>query len=409
MTVLVKPNLVRHFHPYGLDPDSLYTHGSIMRAVCDYALLALGGRGELIIADAPLQTCDFAKVCELSGVTAIGATYKRWGEPVTVRDLRLVRARRHPAFFGQVLIREENPGDPCGYTVIDLGGASMHAGRGTPDRYRVTCYDPEAMRAHHGGGRHQYVIANTLLQADVVLNLPKMKTHHKAGLTGALKNFIGVNGHKDCLPHHMRGSVEEGGDEYASRSLWKSVDSWILDEKERRGSVLLKKGVSLAHKALRAVHMRESGNAFWEGSWHGNDTISRTTVDLNRIVRFADKFGRLQPVPQRPVFTIVDGVIAGERDGPLAPNPRAAGLVIAGENPVAVDLLLARLMGFRWQSIPTLAHAVENGGLYPLLPVEPDCVRAVSSDDRWHGLMPSLRGASLSFEPHPGWKGRIEL
>jgi uncharacterized protein (DUF362 family) len=409
MTVLVKPNLVRHFHPLGYSTDSLYTHGSLIRAVCDYALMALCGTGELIIADAPLQTCDFKRVCELSGVTAIGAIYKSWGEPATVRDLRLVRARAQPAVFGHVLIREENCGDPCGYKKIDLGRESLHNGRKASDRYRVTCYDPGAMREHHGDGRHQYIIANTLLQADVVLNLPKMKTHHKAGLTGALKNFVGINGHKDCLPHHVQGSADEGGDEYARRSRWKKLDSWILDEKERHGSVLLKKGAAAAHKLLRAVHMREDGNAFWEGSWHGNDTISRTTIDLNRIVRFADKQGRLQPVSQRTVFTLADGVIAGEKDGPLAPKPRATGLLVAGDNPVAVDLLLARLMGFRWQAIPTLVHAVAGDVQYPLLEGELDRIQAVSNDGAWHGLKPGSEGPSLSFEAHSGWRGRIEL
>src|SRR4030066_1376648 len=33
---LLKPNLVRHYHPSGLDVRSIFTHGSIIRAVCDY-------------------------------------------------------------------------------------------------------------------------------------------------------------------------------------------------------------------------------------------------------------------------------------------------------------------------------------------------------------------------------------
>ena len=45
-----------------------------------------------------------------------------------------------------------------------------------------------------------------------------MKTHEKAGLTGAMKNLVGVNGHKEYLPHHMEGSFFSGGDSYCSRN-----------------------------------------------------------------------------------------------------------------------------------------------------------------------------------------------
>ena len=90
--VLLKPNLVRHFHPYGYSTDVLYTHGSVIRAVCDYVLKALAGTGEVVIADAPLQTCDFKAVTELSGITALAAHYRSRGQTVLVRDLRLVRA-----------------------------------------------------------------------------------------------------------------------------------------------------------------------------------------------------------------------------------------------------------------------------------------------------------------------------
>ena len=39
-------------------------------------------------------------------------------------------------------------------------------------------------------------------------------------------------------------------------------------------------------------------------------------------------------------------MIGGENNGPLAPDPVAAGVLLAGENLLAVDLVAARLMGF---------------------------------------------------------------
>ncbi|MCC6292980.1 MAG: DUF362 domain-containing protein [Bryobacterales bacterium] len=408
MRVLLKPNLVRHFHPFGLDTRAIYTHGSVVRAVADYAWRAMEGEGELVVGDAPLQSCDFEEVCRLSGISALARFYQDRDIPVEVRDLRLVRAvAERRSWLGKVLVHYDNEGDPAGYTEIDLGPGSLHARRERSGRYRVPCYDPARMGRHHGGGRHSYVIANTLLRADVVLNLPKMKTHHKAGITGCLKNFIGINGHKDCLPHHVQGPAEEGGDEYARASRLKTADSRLLDYKERHGGVAVKKAAALAHRALQAVHGREEGNGMWDGGWHGNDTISRTTIDLNRIVRYADVNGVLRDSPQRHVLSVVDGIVAGEKDGPLAPAPLPCGVILAGVSPAAVDTAMARLMGYRWQSFPTLRHAWSDEE--PLEEFAPGRIECVSNDPRWMDLDVEAPGGSFGFQPHPGWKGYVEL
>ena len=90
--VLIKPNLVRHYHPYGLDPLAIFTHASILRPICDYALIAAGPRGRLVIADAPLQSCDFTAVVKLSGIGQLVGYYGGRGIEIGLRDLRLVRA-----------------------------------------------------------------------------------------------------------------------------------------------------------------------------------------------------------------------------------------------------------------------------------------------------------------------------
>jgi uncharacterized protein (DUF362 family) len=407
-SVLLKPNLVRHYHPYGLDTDAIYTHGSVIRAVCDYALLALEGSGKLVIADAPLQSCDFGTVRRLSGLDALAAYYAERGATVEIRDLRLVCAVSESAgWFGRVLVQHANEGDPRGYTHVNLGPASFHAAAGGNRQYRVTCYDPSAMARHHGEGRHQYVIANTLLTADTVINLPKMKTHHKAGITGAMKNFIGINGHKDCLPHHRKGSAEEGGDEYPRKSLLKAADSWLLDFKETRSSVAIKKGAAVLHRVLHAAHLKGPGNEFWDGSWYGNETISRTTADLNHIVHFADKTGRICVEPQRRVLTLIDGIIGGDRDGPLSPEPRPSGILIAGASVAACDVVMARAMGFRWDAIPVLRHIYQEGS--PFAAHTPAEIEIRSNSPMWSGIRVAEAGFSLGYRPHRGWKGHIEL
>lgn len=40
-TVLIKPNLVKHKNKLGYDARSVFTHGSVIRAVLDYVYIAL--------------------------------------------------------------------------------------------------------------------------------------------------------------------------------------------------------------------------------------------------------------------------------------------------------------------------------------------------------------------------------
>jgi len=50
-------------------------------------------------------------------------------------------------------------------------------------------------------------------------------------------------------------------------------------------------------------------------------------------------------------WCVIDGIIGGENNGPLSPNSKLSGVLIAGENPLSVDLVATRLMGFDYQKI----------------------------------------------------------
>ena len=71
-------------------------------------------------------------------------------------------------------------------------------------------------------GRHRYLVARELIEADVVFNVPKLKTHKKAGVTGALKNLVGINGHKAYLPHHRKGGVRPRRRRLSRGLAWKA-------------------------------------------------------------------------------------------------------------------------------------------------------------------------------------------
>ncbi len=201
--------------------------------------------------------------------------------------------------------------------------------------------------AHHTGGRHEYALPQTVLDADVIINVPKLKTHKKTGVTLALKSVIGLTSEKYWLPHFTAGDPSVGGDEYdRPQSVGERLEA-------RLSRFPLPRGHSLIARAPRTDLPRRPQ----DGSWEGNDTLWRTILDLNRAVLYADREGVLQPVAQRRYLTIVDGIIAGEGEGPLGATPVRAGVLVGGTDPVVVDAVCARLIGFDPARIPQIARA----------------------------------------------------
>lgn len=355
--VVIKPNLVLDRHPAGGDPTCLVTHGAVARAVLDYVSLALGGAGEVVIGDAPLQGTDFGAAARAAGLPAVLDFYRAHaGVTLRLVDFRQVHAVKDAA--GNIRAWREVPGDPAGYAVFDLGDESLLRPLVGPGvRFRVAKYRARDTARYHGSHSHRYVIARSLLLADGVINLPKMKTHCKAGVTLALKNFVGAVGRKQCLAHHRQGGPRRGGDEYPENSRLKDASAWLGDRLQ--GSApplrqLLELGWRVSLRLLRARGVPLLG----DGSWHGNDTVWRMTLDLNRILRYGAADGTMHETPRRAILSLVDGLVAGEGEGPLEAAPRAAGLVIAGLNPVAVDLAGAAAMGFDYRRIPLLRGAL---------------------------------------------------
>ena len=86
MSVVVKPNWVKHEFGETAGRHVLYTHTSLLRPLIDAALTALGGAGRVYVSDAPLQGCDFARFRRQSGLAQLEALYA--GAPVEFLDLR---------------------------------------------------------------------------------------------------------------------------------------------------------------------------------------------------------------------------------------------------------------------------------------------------------------------------------
>jgi len=399
-TVLLKPNLVRHINLNGLGEECLYTHPSVTAAVLDYVIIALKGTGKIIVGDAPVQSCNFQTLIDESGYAELIAYYQAKGIDVTLMDFRNVKTdiKEH------VLIpqAEETAAMQDGITVaFDTDSAFYKQGQVQDKAYRVTCYDPDILAAHHTGKKHEYRIHRCVLEANVIINLPKPKTHRKAGITGALKNMVGICTNKEYLPHHTRKSPEEGGDEYEKKNDLLAIAGDILDIKNK----LMTRQEYGPAEALDAVYhqvlekgRKMSCELYLEGSWYGNDTIWRTISDLNKIVLYADKKGVLQEQKQRRIFHVGDMIISGHKEGPLLPSPINAGIILMAEDPVLFDRTVCRVMGFPYQRIPSLENQELYTGKYSYYSGEKVCLASKPDPLFPSGIQ------NLPFIPSKGWE-----
>ena len=124
--------------------------------------------------------------------------------------------------------------------------------------------------------------ADTVLQSDLLVSMPKLKTHHWAGMTLSMKNLFGiVPGVKYGWPKNF-------------------------------------------------LH------------WHG---INESIVDINSTIRSH--------------FSIVDGIVGMEGNGPIQGTPKPVGVLVFGDDPVAADATCARIVGLNPEKIEYLRKAGE--------------------------------------------------
>ncbi|HMP76424.1 MAG TPA: DUF362 domain-containing protein [Kiritimatiellia bacterium] len=417
-TVLLKPNFVLHRNGSGDDLFAVVTHPSVLRALIDYVFIALEGRGRIVIADAPQMDCTWRLLAEQLHLDAIQAFYREHaGFDIEVHDLRPFELidPDQPAYSTN---RRTLPGDPAGSVRINLGRESAFHGLPS-DRFYGADYNRQETIAHHHGELHEYAISRTVLEADVFISVPKMKTHKKVGVTLNLKGLVGINTNKNCLIHYRVGTPREGGDQLPDQAG--VYDSGMIRGQRRLFDVLLARqhpASDFIYKTIRALYrvfikpfrpISERARTVDAGNWHGNDSAWRMTADLARILYFADRAGKLQPTPQRRMLCVVDGILAGDHEGPLAPSAKPAGCIVLGENPLAVDLATTRLMGFDVERIKTfsLRAADRDFGVRELTQMEV-LVRGERVDPatffsaEWACPIPP-------FVPHSGWIGHVEL
>lgn len=130
------------------------------------------------------------------------------------------------------------------------------------------------------------LLARTVAEADALISIPKLKTHHWTRISASIKNLFGI------VP----------------------------------------------------------------GCKYG---FPKNTLHIQGIEAFLAELLDSLPTPRR--FALVDGIVGLQGDGPLYGTPVASGVLVGGEDFLAVDATCARLMGFDPATIEILAFMAWAG------------------------------------------------
>jgi hypothetical protein len=244
------------------------------------------------------------------------------------------------------------------------------------------------------------------MACDLFINMPKMKTHKKTGITCCLKNLVGINGDKNWLPHYTEGDPVSHGDEFPRLSLKNQIEYHVKQLGKRVALNVPFLGTWVYRKMRNAGKrvLGDSETVIRNGNWSGNDTCWRMALDLNRALLYANSDGtwrdHLQP---KAYLAIVDGIVGGQGNGPLCPDPVQSNVLISGTNPAEVDAVVAKLMGFDPKKIPIIKHAFAPHR-WPITTMKMEDITVFDQREgrevRLDEISPCVEGG---FVPHFGW------
>jgi uncharacterized protein (DUF362 family) len=347
--ILLKPNWVLHSRKKS-DDLCMRTHDNFLLATLEIILEKKPSK--VIVGDAPIQGCSWDKMITPVFLEKVKKLSARFAIPVEIKDFR--RRIFDPAKNNPV--SERTPLSE--YIIFDLGKESFLEPISLSNKniFRVNNYNPDRLTETHTVGTHKYCITKELFDVDVVISIPKIKTHQKTGITGALKNLVGVNGDKDFLPHHRLGGTGFGGDCYPGKNylrLWSELSQDNANRNQGKFTywfwIKISSILWRMTKTTKVHHLA--------ASWYGNDTTWRMVLDLNKIAIYGRADGSLADQPQRTLFSLCDGIIGGHGDGPLKPKPLPLGVICFSNNSAISDISMALLMRFDFHKIPLLEGA----------------------------------------------------
>jgi hypothetical protein len=252
----------------------------------------MNGKGTIIIGDAPQTDSKYWEITKLMGLKEIRELYSKFDgftiELINLQDEYWVT--KDDIYIETIPL----PGDPRGSLTFDLRKNSYFSENdGKNLKYYGAHYDIDETNKAHSKGKHIYAIAKSPLIADVFINLPKLKTHKKCGITVNLKSLVGINANKNLLPHYVFGGPEKGGDQFDTVNLKKDFENIIVTRVKK---ILLSKNklfqfLSRKLKPFAYEVFGDTEEVIRSGNWIGNDTVWRMSLDLKRILLYRNVNG----------------------------------------------------------------------------------------------------------------------
>ncbi|MFA7419001.1 MAG: DUF362 domain-containing protein [Melioribacteraceae bacterium] len=407
-TVFVKPNFVDHKHRFTDELWTVITHPSVIRAVCDYVVIALEGKGKILIGDNPHADAKFEIIKEKCHLDVLSNLYNKNELICEIVDLRYWHVP-DLKYYGFKEGRVGLPGDPLNASKITVGKESLLTNRSTI-LFRGTYTDRFETIKQHLFNKHTYVVSNSILSANVYISIPKLKSHAKVGATLNIKGLIGTIAEKNALVHWCIGYPLFGGDEYPSPQKFRDylklyLQHLFLDLLPSRVYFFLrnffnKKWIGRLYN--RIIDTDYQKKRMLRGAWEGNETTWRMTVDVfNAVIKDCTGLRRKKGW-QLKTFSVVDGIVGGDTDGPHFPNKVESKVIISGEDFIAVDAVCVRLMDFNIDIVKYLKHLLSQYRIslseISVRSKQFDIQNFFDKDKGYLGFRPPYRWPSLSLK-----------
>ncbi|MBB3185988.1 DUF362 domain-containing protein [Microbacter margulisiae] len=383
--ILLKPNWVKHSSK---ETDELCLRTNDQWVIAALEVILPQKPISVTIGDAPIQGCLWEKAISPSFIAQIEQLSEKAGIPVGIKDFR--RRTFNPA--SNIPVSERNPISE--YVILDIGSNSfLEPISNSGGNFRVNDYDYQQLAKNQRKGVHKYCITRALFDADIVISMPKIKTHQKTGMTGALKNIVGLNGDKDYLPHHRVGGTKQGGDCYPGSNILRRISEIFIDlANKKQGTTYYLLLHRLSYLLWKMSFPKNTHNL--GAAWYGNDTTWRMVMDLNKIAIYGKADGSLSNKPQRQLYSLCDGIIGGQGNGPLHPDPFPFGFVSFTNDSALNDLCMTTLMGFHPDKIPLIHTALKLTDIHNVL---------ITLDHKKINTLQDLEPYSIHTTAAPGW------
>lgn len=324
--VVIKPNTVEYYNDQNGQRSPVYSHPATLRPLVDMA--ARAGAQRIYIGDGSRIGTDF-----YTKLNSMGYTESYFS---TMR-----------AAWPGVAIYRVNMADRQNWSWVKLstasGGPSSYAGSGYVSANLKKANDNAAYfnqpdthgRSGPGQGACMGALAITdyVLDADVIIDLAKLKVHYLGINTAVLKNWVGIT---------MFSTAD------TTQQYWSRIS-----------------------------HEKNLSTSYEQG--FGNDIMWRELLDCHRAVLYW-RDGVMHSTQQRRYLCVLDAINAAEKwhvFGPEDPQPYWLDTVLASVDPVAIDAVGSRLQRFDFRHIPIInnAHARSIGSTWPIGTADPARVR----------------------------------